>query len=191
MDIKKQSQALKTRAKELGYDIKLTHAQEMVARVHGHETRHSALKKDKEEVKETIGLNKGMIVNTQCQICNRRPRAVAHYMWSGNPQIWLLCSECITHPSKFSLEHGCKDVSDRYDLKATYIRDVMFENGENSPKRKAFMFRLICLDGSLGDRYMFMPGLWTGHSECKVWNMDKNEEANGWWDWSIIILPSP
>lgn len=53
------------------------------------------------------------------------------------------------------------------------------------------MFRLICLDGTLGDRYMFVPGLWSGHSEVKVWNLDQNKEANGWWDWSIIILPNP
>lgn len=189
MDIKKQSHVLKKRAKELGYEIKLTHAQEIVARLGGHETRHSALKENKSTPEGS--LPKGMIINTQCQICNRRPRAVAHYIHSGNPQIWLLCKECINPASRFSIEHGAKDVSDRYDLKATYLRDVMFENGDHSPTKKAFMFRLICLDGSLGDRYMFMPGLWSGHSECKVWNMDQNKEANGWWDWSIIVLPSP
>ncbi len=38
---------------------------------------------------------------------------------------------------------------------------------------------------------MFVPGLWNGHSEVKVWNLDKNEEANGWRDWPIEIFPFP
>lgn len=46
MDIKSQSQLLKKRAKELGYDIKLTHAQEMIASIYGHQSRHSALLQD-------------------------------------------------------------------------------------------------------------------------------------------------
>lgn len=43
MDYKVQAQNLKKRAKELGYEVKLTHAQELVAYLNGHKTRHSAL----------------------------------------------------------------------------------------------------------------------------------------------------
>lgn len=49
MDIKKQSHLLKSRAKELGYEIKLTHAQELVSTILGHKSRHSALLADKKE----------------------------------------------------------------------------------------------------------------------------------------------
>lgn len=201
MDFKNQSQNLKNRAKELGYDIKLTHAQELTASILGHKSRHSALLESKHEkmsnklivdkLEPLLGKpNPGMIINSNCQCCQKRPRVRAHY-WSGNPQIWLLCEECVKPSSKFSLENGCEDVTNSYDLNATYLRDILFENGDSSPVKKAFMFRLICLDGTLGDRYMFVPGLWSGHSEVKVWNMDKNKEANGWWDWSIIVLPNP
>jgi hypothetical protein len=188
MDLKKKSHALKARAKELGYEIKLTHAQEMCASLDGHKSRHSALKSIVESnpsnnKNESFGLKE----NHLCQSCRRRERKVARYFWSGNAQIWLLCEECVKPSSKFSLENGAKDVTDRYDLKAIYLRDIFFEN--ESYRNKAFYFRLICSDGSEGDRYMFVPGLWSGHSEVKVWNMDKNQMDNGWWDWPIKILP--
>lgn len=54
LNIKKKSQLLKQRAKELGYDIKLTHAQEMMASVFGHESRHSALLQDKKNITNFI-----------------------------------------------------------------------------------------------------------------------------------------
>lgn len=41
--IKKSAIVLKKRAKELGYEIKLTHCQEILAKVNGHATRHSFL----------------------------------------------------------------------------------------------------------------------------------------------------
>lgn len=47
MDIKSKAQILKKRSKELGYDIKLTHAQEIVSALYGHQSRHSALLEDK------------------------------------------------------------------------------------------------------------------------------------------------
>ena len=204
MDTKKQSQLLKNRAKELGYEIKLTHAQELVATVKGHKSRHSALIEDEREklanklivdkLEPLLGKSSpDMVVNTLCQCCGSRPRVRATYIYSGNPQIWLLCDDCGAHDSsKFSPNHGAKDVSDSYDIHATYIRDVRFFNGDgNSTIRKAFMFRLILSNGELGDRYISVPGLWSGHSEVKVWNLDKNEEANGWWDWPILILPNP
>ena len=43
MDIKLKAHILKKRAKELGYDLKLTHAQELVSALYGHKSRHSAL----------------------------------------------------------------------------------------------------------------------------------------------------
>ena len=52
MDIKSKSHILKKRANELGYDIKLTHAQEMVSALFGHESRHSALLSDKHQKTE-------------------------------------------------------------------------------------------------------------------------------------------
>lgn len=52
MDIKSKAHILKKRANELGYDIKLTHAQEMVSSLFGHESRHSALLSDKLQKKE-------------------------------------------------------------------------------------------------------------------------------------------
>lgn len=186
MDLKKKSHLLKSRAKELGYEIKLTHAQEMLAATEGHKTRHSALLSNKEP--SPVLNTQGMEVNTCCQICYRRPRTKAHYPYSGNPQIWLLCDSCTSYPSKFSIEQGAKDVTTKYDLQATYLRDISFKN-KDSRVNKAFSFRLINIDGTLGDRYLFVPGLWSGHSEVKVWNLDKNQEANGWWDWSIILLP--
>ena len=47
MDIKSKAHILKKRSKELGYDIKLTHAQEIVSALYGHQSRHSALLEDK------------------------------------------------------------------------------------------------------------------------------------------------
>lgn len=44
---KKKSYALKDRAKELGYDLKLTHCQELVAQVEGFNNRHALLVNDK------------------------------------------------------------------------------------------------------------------------------------------------
>jgi hypothetical protein len=57
MDFKKQSHLLKSRAKELGYEIKLTHAQELVATILGHKSRHSALLEDKINVNSDLTLD--------------------------------------------------------------------------------------------------------------------------------------
>lgn len=43
MNIKKQSRTLQELGKEFGYDIKLTHAQEILSRLNGFENRHAAL----------------------------------------------------------------------------------------------------------------------------------------------------
>ena len=43
MDYKKKSKQLKKEAEKLGYEIKLTHAQEILARLMGHKSRHSVL----------------------------------------------------------------------------------------------------------------------------------------------------
>lgn len=71
MDFKKAALNLKSRAKELGYEIKLTHAQELTAIANGHKTRHSAIKSNipvnNEEIKP----------NTFCQCCERNPRTTA------------------------------------------------------------------------------------------------------------------
>lgn len=48
-DIKKSAIIFKQRAKELGYDIKLTHCQEILAKINGHKTRHSHLLAEKNE----------------------------------------------------------------------------------------------------------------------------------------------
>lgn len=68
MDIKKKSQTLKKRAKELGYEIKLTHAQEMVSAIYGHDNRHSALLEDKNASnklieKDNCKTNQNKIIN--------------------------------------------------------------------------------------------------------------------------------
>lgn len=49
MDIKSKAHILKKRSKELGYDIKLTHAQEIISSLYGHQSRHSALLEDKKQ----------------------------------------------------------------------------------------------------------------------------------------------
>ncbi len=120
-----------------------------------------------------------MTINDQCQSCRRRPRTNAKYVWSGNPDIWLLCNDCVVPSSKYSIENGAKTV--QYDLTDTYLRDIEHKN-------KAFIFRLICSDRTLGNRYIFLPILHRGHNCVTVWDIDLNKEANGWWDWPIIFL---
>ena len=47
MSFKEKSKKLQRRAKEFGYDIKLTHAQEILAYIEGLSNRHVALNKEK------------------------------------------------------------------------------------------------------------------------------------------------
>lgn len=69
MDIKPKAHILKTRAKELGYEIKLTHAQEMVASIFGHQSRHSALIADNSK-KQSIDFNLLQNLSSIIELCS-------------------------------------------------------------------------------------------------------------------------
>lgn len=188
MDIKKQSQVLKKRAQELGYNIKLTHAQELVAIATGHKTRHSALleKTTVPAIKNPLTV-KPETINHNCQICESRPRTKVHYL--PGPDLWYLCDECTKPSSRFSLENGATDVTDKYPLNTICIRDMNFNGAHQGRLNQSFQFQLICSDGSLGDIYQFVPGLNTGYSKLSLLNLTKNKlETNGWWYWSIVVL---
>jgi len=126
----------------------------------------------------SAGQVESLKINKLCQSCQQRPRTAARLIYSGNGQHWLLCDSCVRPNSKFSLEEGAKEIIRKLD--ETYLRDV--ESG------KAFTFRLVCSDGSLGNKYLYVPGLRRGHSEVEVWDLVKGEAANGWWDWPIIEI---
>ena len=191
MDFKKQAQQLKIRAKELGYDLKLTHAQELLASANGHRSRHSALKVNcSPQPVAPSDLNPGMRINHNCQLCEKRPRSV-RVMTKGDrvSTVFLLCQDCA---STGWGKDATRIDNPHYDFNSTYLRDIFFNsNPGETNHRKTFIFRLICSDESLGDRYLVVPGLWSGYSTQHVWNVDKQQEALGHDDWKIEVLPYP
>jgi hypothetical protein len=189
MDFKKTALTLKTRAKELGYDLKLTHAQELLAVVSGHKTRHSALLADKTGLIDPPLKVKPETINHNCQICQSRPRTKVHLLYHDGPDLWYLCDECTKPSSAFSLENGAKDLTDRYPLDVICLRDMNFNGAYKASLNQSFQFQLICSDGSIGDTYQFVPGLQTGYSKLSLLNVTKNKlETSGWWYWPIIPL---
>lgn len=73
-DPKKKAILLLKRAKELGYDIRLTHAQELLAIVNGHNNRHSFLKqsesKDMASILDLFNNNKERLTDEMFNILN-------------------------------------------------------------------------------------------------------------------------
>lgn len=138
-----------------------------------------------------------MKYNTFCQSCQSRLRSKVIYTYNegpdGGPDIWLLCDECTTSSSKFSPNHkDNRDLTNRYDLNAIYLRDMNFNKPYNSRTKESFFFKLICSDGSLGDIYQFIPDLSTGYTKLTVLNVTKQKlEPNAWWNWPIIPLEWP
>ena len=126
-----------------------------------------------------------MKINTQCQLCQTRPRTKAIYTWTGEPDIWLLCDECTKPSSRFSPTYKeNKDLTHRYPLDDTYLRDV--ERGF------AFLFKFADRKTHPDpDTYLFVPGLPSRYSTVDVYNLSEQKTSNGWWDWPIEVMPWP
>lgn len=181
MDIKKKSQTLKKRAKELGYEIKLTHAQEMISSIYGHDSRHSALLDDKNKVNELANQKNPELItlkiNKLCQVCKRKPRKYVRMLYNDS-SLHFICEDC-SHGGKFS---EAKDLTDKYKLDRICLEDVDLKDHPTP-----FTFNLVCLDGTVGDKYLFVPNLEQGYTTVKVWNLSKNKSGIAHWDWEILI----
>lgn len=178
MDFKKSAINLKTRAKELGYEIKLTHAQELVATTQGHKSRHSAIKSNipvnNEEIKP----------NTLCQCCERNPRTTARLTKGENATIWLLCEDCCGSSSKFSTLNDAVDVTDNYNLQSTYLRDFL-------KQKLAFTFEAFTKDDKSIGLFFYVPlnGVFHNYG-VKVWSLNQKQEVMAWHDWVIKVIDS-
>jgi len=194
MDFKKTALNLKHRAQELGYDLKLTHAQELLAATQGFANRHAALVLEKKSDPITPEMEPFAIdprtINILCQICEHRSRTkvmVTHSVPGSD--VHYLCDECTGPSSRFSVKNGASDVTKHYNLKSICLRDVNSQGRGQGRIKRSFFFKLICSDGSIGDTYQFVPGLSTGFAKLSLLNVTENRlESNGWWYWSIIPL---
>lgn len=120
-----------------------------------------------------------MHINRNCQICETRPRerAILH----DGRSVWLLCGECVKHPSKFSI--GI-DVTKDWNVTAMMLRDIHKSSRPHSGLyERAFLFK------SATNLYMKVPDLPYDYYSQKVIQMQTGKVAQIGHDTVIELLP--